>query len=76
MKLNCSGVGYVDMIVDKITNVPYILEIGTIPGYTNISKVPFSASLQRISIKKLLEVSVQIALNKNTDLNKIFRNVE
>lgn len=74
VKLNCRGIGYVDMIVENQTFKPYVLEVGTIPGYTDKSKVPFSARVSKIPIVKLLEISMLIALNKNFDPTKYFKN--
>ena len=74
VKLNCRGIGYVDMIVENQTFKPYVLEVGTIPGYTDKSKVPFSARVSKIPVVKLLEISMLIALNKNFDPRKYFKN--
>jgi len=73
IKLDCKGTGYVDMIFDKKNSIPYVLEVGTIPGYTDKSKVPFSASLKDISLSQLIEISLLIALNKNVEVKKYFK---
>lgn len=75
-KLNCRGIGYVDMIIENGTFKTYVLEVGTIPGYTDKSKVPFSARVSKIPLRKLLEISMLIALNKNIDLKKYFKDAK
>lgn len=71
LKLGCVGVGYVDMIFNNKNFIPYVLEVGTIPGFTDKSKVPFAASLANIPLSKLLEISLLIALNKNFKIKEI-----
>ncbi len=73
IKLNCRGIGYVDMIVENGTSKPYVLEVGTIPGYTDKSKVPFSARASKIPFGKLLEISMLIALNKSINIKKYLK---
>lgn len=73
VELNCKGVGYVDMIIDEKFK-PYVLEVGTIAGYTQRSKVPYSASLKNISLEQLIELNFLIAFNKNFDIKKYLKN--
>ena len=51
--LGCSGWGRVDFMIDNEDNI-YIIEVNTIPGMTNHSLVPFSASKYDISFEKLV----------------------
>ena len=74
VKLNCRGIGYVDMIFESKKLKPYVLEVGTIAGYTKKSKVPFSASLMNISLKELIELNILIALDKNFKIKKYLKN--
>lgn len=61
--LGCAGIGYVDMIYNQYLDMAFVLEVGTIPGFTNISKVPYSASLSGLGFLNLLELSIDLALN-------------
>ncbi|MHB1346621.1 MAG: D-alanine--D-alanine ligase [Candidatus Humimicrobiaceae bacterium] len=53
--LGCYGVSRVDMIIDE-NDMPFILEINTMPGMTATSLVPKSANAAGISFEKLAEI--------------------
>lgn len=61
--LGCRGVTRSDFIMDKNGKF-YFLEINTIPGMTSTSLVPQSAAHVGISFKKLLEILINLALEK------------
>ena len=50
--LGCSGWGRVDFMVDR-SNVPYVLEVNTVPGMTDHSLVPKSAAAAGIGFDEL-----------------------
>ncbi|MBI5233249.1 MAG: D-alanine--D-alanine ligase [Deltaproteobacteria bacterium] len=52
--LNCRGAARVDMILSK-DNIPYVLEVNTIPGLTETSLLPLSASVAGMSYEALVE---------------------
>lgn len=58
--LKCSGVSRVDFILDD-KNMPYLLEINTMPGMTETSLVPKAASKAGISFDLLVEIILNFA---------------
>ena len=51
--LNCRGWARADVMIDKVTRQPYLLEINTSPGMTSHSLVPMSARAAGISYEEL-----------------------
>lgn len=51
--LNCRGWGRADVMIDRDTRKPYLLEINTSPGMTGHSLVPMSARAAGISYEDL-----------------------
>ncbi|SFB67311.1 D-alanine--D-alanine ligase [Polaromonas sp. OV174] len=51
--LNCSGWARADVMIDRATRQPYLLEINTSPGMTGHSLVPMSARAAGISYEDL-----------------------
>ncbi len=51
--LNCRGWGRIDVMIDRATRKPYLLEINTSPGMTGHSLVPMSARASGISYEDL-----------------------
>lgn len=59
----CSGVSRVDFLV--YNNIPYVLEINTSPGMTDLSDLPAQANTMGINYEKLVETILNTAsLNK------------
>lgn len=56
----CSGVVRIDVMLSE-ENIPYILEINTVPGMTNTSLVPDSANSVGISFGRLCEMILEMA---------------
>jgi D-alanine-D-alanine ligase len=66
--LNCRGWGRADVMIDKVTRKPYLLEINTSPGMTSHSLVPMSARAAGISYEDLcLEVLKTASLDHQKD---------
>ncbi len=62
--LGCRGWARADVMIDKITRKPYLLEINTSPGMTGHSLVPMSARAAGISYEDLcIEVLKTAALD-------------
>ena len=62
--LNCRGWERADVMIDKATRKPYLLEINTSPGMTGHSLVPMSARAAGISYEELcIEVLKTAALD-------------
>ena len=51
--LNCRGWARADVMIDKLTRKPYLLEVNTSPGMTGHSLVPMSARAVGISYEDL-----------------------
>jgi len=60
---NCRGFARIDFIVDK-SGSPYVLEINTIPGMTEMSLVPDSARAAGMNFKQLVGHIIELALEK------------
>jgi D-alanine-D-alanine ligase len=58
--LGCKGFSRVDLIIDKNGN-PYVLEVNTIPGMTEMSLVPDAARAVGINFADLVEKIVELA---------------
>jgi D-alanine-D-alanine ligase len=58
--LGCRGFSRVDLIIDKNGN-PYVLEVNTIPGMTEMSLVPDAARAVGINFADLVEKIVELA---------------
>ena len=59
--LNCRGWGRADVMIDKVTRKPHLLEINTSPGMTGHSLVPMSARAAGISYEDLCVLVLQTA---------------
>ncbi len=59
--IGCRGYSRVDFIIDKDGN-PYVLEINTLPGLTEMSLVPDAARAAGISFEELVERIVRLGL--------------
>jgi len=68
--LGCSGWGRVDFMVDR-SNVPYVLEVNTVPGMTDHSLVPKAAAAAGIGFDELclriLETSFYGGTNERSE---------
>jgi len=58
--LSCSSLSRVDFILDQ-HNVPYLLEVNTMPGMTPTSLVPKAAAAAGISFEYLVEIILNFA---------------
>jgi len=61
-KLNCKGVIRIDYILKD--NIPYFLEINTIPGMTAQSIVPQQAKVYGIELKELISLLIEECIKK------------
>ena len=59
-KFNCKGIARFDYIVKN--NVPYFLEVNTIPGLSAASLVPKQANAMGISLKELFTILIENVL--------------
>lgn len=61
--MGCRGFSRIDFIVDQAGN-PYVLEVNTIPGMTEMSLVPDAARAMGMSFKQLAIRIIELALDK------------
>ncbi|WP_046494692.1 D-alanine--D-alanine ligase family protein [Syntrophomonas zehnderi] len=61
--MNCKGFARIDFMLDK-NGYPYVLEVNTIPGMTELSLVPDAARAAGMSFEELVERIVRLALKK------------
>lgn len=64
--LGCEVLSRVDWMVDQKTQLPYVLEINTIPGFTSHSLVPKAAAQVGLSFNDLCQKIVDLSLLKRT----------
>ena len=62
--LGCKGFSRVDIIIDK-NKKPVVLEVNTIPGFTQTSLLPKAAAAEGINFTKLCEKLVELAYEKD-----------
>ena len=61
--LSCRGCARIDFMLDQ-KGQPYILEINTIPGLTDMSLVPDAARAVGLSYEDLIECLLELAIEK------------
>ena len=61
--LGCEGYARVDVRLDP-QQIPYVLEINTLPGMTSHSLVPMAAGAAGIDFPRLIEMIISLALKK------------
>ena len=61
--LGCRGYARVDVRLDP-QQIPYILEVNTLPGMTSHSLVPMAAAAAGIDFKQLIGIILSLALKK------------
>ncbi len=62
--LGCSGVARVDMVLEGDT--PWVLDVKTIPGFTETSTLPLAAEAAGIGFDELVETILEAALHQET----------
>jgi len=62
--LGCRSFSRVDFIIGREDQIPYILEINTIPGMTDVSLFPDAARADGMEFPDLIETLVQLAMEK------------
>lgn len=58
--LGCSGLARVDMILEN--GIPWVIDVKTIPGFTETSTLPLAAEAAGISFERLVETILDAAL--------------
>jgi D-alanine-D-alanine ligase len=63
-ELGCSGMARVDIIVDA-SGKPWVLEVNTVPGLTELSLLPDAARAAGISFEQLCERLINHAVGRH-----------
>jgi len=63
--MGCRGFARVDFMLDK-SGQPYVLEVNTIPGMTEMSLVPDAARAAGISFTELIDIIVRLGFESNS----------
>lgn len=62
--LNIKGLSRIDFLYDKVNDKIYLIEINTIPGFTNISMYPKLLEYDNITYSNLISLLIENALDK------------
>ncbi len=65
--IGCSGMGRVDLLLDRDTGIFYLNEINTIPGFTNISMYPKLWEVSGLPFDQLLDRLLELGLQRFQD---------
>jgi D-alanine-D-alanine ligase len=60
--LNCSGVVRIDFIINKNNNLPYMLEVNTVPGQSAASVIPQQVQAMGLSLQQFYSSIINEAL--------------
>ncbi len=63
---NCRGVVRIDFIYNEIKKQPYILEINTVPGQSEVSIIPQQVQIMGLSLKDFYSSLIEEALSRKT----------
>jgi D-alanine-D-alanine ligase len=66
--LGCRAFSRVDWMVDRATLQPYVLEVNTIPGFTNHSLLPKAAARAGMSFDRLCQRIIELSLSEDCRL--------
>jgi D-alanine-D-alanine ligase len=69
--LECSGMGRVDLFLERETGKFYVNEINTIPGFTTISMYPKLWEASGISYPELIDRLIALAIERHAEKNKL-----
>jgi D-alanine-D-alanine ligase len=61
----CSGLARVDFFVEKRTNLIYVNEINTLPGFTSISMYPKLWQATGLGYRELIDKLIQLAIERH-----------
>jgi D-alanine-D-alanine ligase len=68
--IDCAGMARVDFLLDRDTNVIYLNEVNTIPGFTSISMYPKLWEASGLPYADLVDELVTLALERKAERNK------
>lgn len=68
--IDCAGMARVDFLLDKDTNLLYLNELNTIPGFTRISMYPKLWNASGISYPQLVDRLIELALERKSERDR------
>ena len=68
--VDCAGMARVDFLLDKDTNLLYLNELNTIPGFTRISMYPKLWNATGISYPQLVNRLIELALERKRERDR------
>ena len=68
--IDCAGMARVDFMVDKDTNVIYLNEVNTIPGFTKISMYPKLWEATGLPYADLIDRLIEFALQRKAERDR------
>jgi len=71
--IDCAGMARVDFFIEKTTDVIYLNELNTIPGFTSISMYPKLWEASGLPYTKLVDRLVGLALERKADRDRTER---
>ena len=69
--LECSGLGRVDLFLEKATGKFFVNEINTLPGFTSISMYPKLWEASGLSYAGLLDQLIALAIERHAEKKKL-----
>jgi len=69
--LECSGLGGVDLFLEKSSGKFYVNEINTLPGFTSISQYPKLWAASGLPYPQLLDRLVELAFERHAEKKKL-----
>jgi D-alanine-D-alanine ligase len=68
--VDCAGMARVDFLLDRDTNVLFLNEINTIPGFTSISMYPKLWEASGLPYAKLVDELIELAFERKAERSK------
>ena len=68
--IDCAGMARVDFLLDRNTEILYLNEVNTIPGFTSISMYPKLWEASGLSYAKLVDKLIDLALERKAERGK------
>jgi D-alanine-D-alanine ligase len=69
--LECSGLGRVDLFLERDSGKFYVNEINTLPGFTSISMYPKLWEASGIAYQQLIDRLIALAIERHAEKNKL-----
>ena len=68
--IDCAGMARVDFLLERDTNMLYLNEVNTIPGFTSISMYPKLWEASGMTYEQLVDELINLALERKAERSK------